>query len=363
VIDTFSSLAEVLGGGYASSMGSGGGQDLNQMTGPGSGMSMQQLTLPGMIPGQMRMLGNQHVPMHIINQQHLKYNPPVYRGPLGFHPQGIVRPQPMLNTIAMASHRHVPTQMVNQQHNYNPTVYRGQLNSTRMGFHQPGMVRPQPRLSTMVTHTPPHFANQMARMPFQSTLLPGMTGGIMSSVQQPANPSPAAASLQDSLLASFLPSLRNPPETTLSPQQQSQVPPLTAEHLHTKPPPPQLQQTPPQTQVLPPPSGHNLPSMSQPSSLPQPQQPAATPTPQTQIQQPQGPQQTQQEEFGSLSMVADPHPRPTAQLPGTQPQTATLNDASPLQGQVSERVHLCYIVLYLTESGFTINCLSGVSCP
>ena len=70
--DTFSSIAEVLGGGYTSYMGGGGGQYPNQipqMTAPGSRMSVQQPTLPGMIPGQMRMLGNQqNVPMHIIKQ-------------------------------------------------------------------------------------------------------------------------------------------------------------------------------------------------------------------------------------------------------------------------------------------------------
>lgn len=193
-------------------------------------MSVQQ---PGMTAGQMRMLGNQqHVPMHIINYQR-SYNPPVYHGPQGFHQQGMVQPVPMLNAMVthppppftnqmarmpiapgmtpgqirmLASQQRIPTHMVNQQHSYNPTVYHEPLNSTQMGFHQPGVVRPQPMLSTMVTCPPPRFANQMARMPFQSTLLPGMTGGTMDSVQQPGNPSPAISFQQNSLLE---PTLRN----------------------------------------------------------------------------------------------------------------------------------------------------------
>lgn len=195
-------------------------------------MSVQQ---PGMTPGQMRMLDNQqHVPMHIINYQQ-SYNPPVYRGPLGFHQEGMVQPllmpnamvtrppPPFTNQMArmpiapemtpgqirksmLPSQQHIPTHMVNQQYSYNPTVHHGPLNSTRMGFHQPGMVRPLPMLSTMVTCPPPRFANQMSRMPFQSTLLPGMTGGTTDSVQQPGNPSPAISFQQNSLLE---PTLRN----------------------------------------------------------------------------------------------------------------------------------------------------------
>ena len=286
------------GGGYTSYMGGGGGQygigaggqypnQIPRVAGPGIRMST-----PGMPHGQVRMLANQpHMPI-----QHV----------------------------------------VGHQHNYNPTVHHGPLNtnmSTGMGVHQ-GMVRQQSMLNTMVTHPPPPLANPMTRMPMQSNLSPGMTGSTMVGVRLPGNPSPAAASQQDSLLASLEPTLSNPPEIGLSPQQ-SQVPQQT----HTQQPPPKLGQPPgSQTQIQ---SQHNLPSVPQPpsSSPQQPQQPAALP-PQTQNQQPQGQQQTQPGEFGSPSTAAHPPPPSSTQFPGSQPQTAPQPSGSPLPGLVSETVLL-----------------------
>lgn len=230
----------------------------------------------------------------------------------------------------MANQQHMPMQhVVGHQHNYNPTVHHGPLNtnmSTAMGVHQ-GMVRQQSMLNTMVAHPPP-VANPMTRMPMQSNLSPGMTGSTIGGVRLPGNPSPAAASQQDSLLASLEPTLRNPPEIGLSPQQ-SQV----------QQPPPKLGQPPgSQTQIQ---SQHNLPSVPQPpsSSPQQPQQPAALP-PQTQNQQPQGQQQTQPGEFGSPSTAAHPPPPSSTQFPGSQPQTAPQPSGSPLPGLVSETVLL-----------------------
>jgi len=219
------------GGGYTSYMGGGGGQygmgaggqypnQIPRVAGPGIRMST-----PGMPHGQVRMLASQpHMPM-----QHV----------------------------------------VGHQHNYNPTVHHGPLNanmSTGMGVHQ-GMVRQQSMLNTMVTHPPPPVANPMTRMPMQSNLSPGMTGSTMGGVRLPGNPSPAAASQQDSLLASLEPQqpAALPPQTqNQQPQGQQQTQPgefgspSTAAH----PPPPSSTQFPgSQPQTAPQPSGSPLPGL------------------------------------------------------------------------------------------------------